>query len=34
MVIAALRRANLPARSTEAPQPGLEWLEQRRYDLV
>jgi CheY-like chemotaxis protein len=34
MVVAALRRASLQARSTEAPLTGLEWLEQGRYDLV
>lgn len=34
MVVAALRRANLQARSTEAPLAGLEWLGQTRYDLV
>jgi CheY-like chemotaxis protein len=34
MVVAALHRANLQARSTEAPLTGLEWLQQQHYDLV
>lgn len=34
MVLAALHRANLQARSTQAPLAGLEWLEQTHYDLV
>jgi CheY-like chemotaxis protein len=34
LVVAALRRANLQARSTEDPQVALQWLAAKRYDLV
>jgi CheY-like chemotaxis protein len=34
LVVAALQRAHLQARSTDDPLVGLQWLKERRFDLV
>ena len=34
LVVAALQRAQLQARSTDDPMVGLQWLKETRYDLV
>ncbi len=34
LVVAALRRAHLEARSTDDPMVGLQWLKESRFDLV
>jgi CheY-like chemotaxis protein len=34
LVVAALQRAHLQARSADDPPVGLQWLKERRYDLV
>ena len=34
LVVTALKRAQLQARSTDNPQVGLQWLEETHYDLV
>ena len=34
LVVAALQRAHLQARSTDDPMVGLQWLKESRFDLV
>ena len=34
LVVSALQRAQLRARSTQDPAEGMQWLEERRFDLV
>jgi CheY-like chemotaxis protein len=34
LIVAALKRAQLHARSTDDPMVGLQWLKETRYDLV